>query len=373
MPWQNQSGGNPWGSNNNNGNAKGPWGQGGQSGQGGGDDFVSELVKQWRKKSGGQGGLPGSGQRGLLVPVVIAVSIAAWLISGLYRVQPGELGVELVFGSLWEISEPGLHYNYPYPIGEVETPQVELSRRADIGFRTFDFAGSRSDTQQEVPEESLILTRDENIVDMDFTVFWKIKDAQAYLFHIRDPEGTVKAVAESAMREVIGQTRFDQAVTVGREAIEVQSADLIQSILDSYESGIQVERVVLQQSDPPREVIDAFNDVQRARQDRDRLRNEAEAYANSILPEARGEAERILRAAEASREELIRRAQGEAQRFLSVFEAYQLAPEVTRKRMYLESIGDVIGRSNKIILEEDGGSGVVPYLPLPEIAKRAQQ
>ena len=362
MPWQNNSGGNPWG-NSSNQQPNSPWGQSSQ----GGEDFVAEVIKSWRKKSGG------GPRRTFLIVIALIVAFAVWVFSGFYRVQPGELGIELVFGAYWETSDPGLHYNFPYPIGEVETPQVQQSRRADVGYRTSDFTGIRDQAQQEVPEESLILTGDENIVDMDFTVFWRIKNAQEYLFMIRDPEGTVKAVAESAMREVIGQTRFDQAVTVGREAIEVQSAGEIQAILDSYRAGIEVERVVLQQSDPPIEVIDAFNDVQRARQDRDRLRNEAEAYANTILPEARGEAQRILRAAEGMRERLIKEAEGEAQRFNSVYLAYKLAPEVTRKRMYLEAIGEVIGRSTKIIIEEDGGSGVVPYLPLPEISKRQQQ
>ena len=220
-----------------------------------------------------------------------------------------------------------------------------------------------------------MLTQDENIVDMDFAVLWKIKNAKNFLFNIRDPELTVKAVAESAMREVAGQTSFDDAVTIGREKMQSRTKALMQKILDSYMSGIEIENVQLEQSDPPEQVIDAFNDVQRARQDQERLRNEAEAYANSIVPEARGLAEQKLKQAEAYREQQIQEAKGEAKRFEDVYKSYKAAPDVTRRRMYLEVIGQVYGDAQKVIIDQkaDGGQGVVPYLPLPEIQKRIRK
>jgi membrane protease subunit HflK len=209
---------------------------------------------------------------------------------------------------------------------------------------------------------------------MDFAVLWKIKNARDYLFNIRDPEMTVKAVGESAMREVVGQTSFDDAVTVGRQKIQARTKLLMQNILDSYGSGIEIENVQLEQSDPPKQVIDAFNDVQRARQDRDRLRNEAEAYANSIVPEARGLSEQKLKQAEAYREQQIQEATGEAARFESVYKSYKAAPVVTRRRMYLEVMGKVYGDAQKVIMDQKPGTGqgVVPYLPLPEVQKRVR-
>jgi membrane protease subunit HflK len=222
-----------------------------------------------------------------------------------------------------------------------------------------------------VPEESLILTGDQNIVDIDFTVQWKIKDAGKFLFNIRDPRATVKVAAESAMREVVGQREFDWAVQgEGRGEIQAVTKGLLQKILDSYEAGIEVREVQLQQSDPPKEVLDAFNDVQRARQDKERLQNEAEAYANSIVPEARGRSEQMIQQAEAYKQQQISEAQGEAQRFLSVYKAYKAAPDVTRRRMYLETFGEIFGSANKIIMDSGASnSGIVPYLPLPEVQR----
>ncbi|MEN8195902.1 MAG: FtsH protease activity modulator HflK [Pseudomonadota bacterium] len=249
-------------------------------------------------------------------------------------------------------------------------PKVTEVNKVDIGYRTGADGRSRTAVQRDIPEESLILTGDQNIVDIDFAVLWKIKDAGQYLFNIRNPKITVQVAAESAMREVVGQSNFDDAVTVGRESIETRTEELLQNILDDYEAGIQVIAVELQSSDPPKEVIDAFNDVQRARQDKERLQNEAQAYANSVVPEARGRSEQMIQQAEAYKQQQISEAQGEAQRFLSVYNAYLAAPDVTRRRMYLETLGDVLGSANKIILDEGAsGSGVVPYLPLPELQR----
>ena len=367
MPWSNQSGGG--------GNGQGPWGGGGGGAGGPGGRPPPDIEEMLRK---GQERvktiLPGGGASPKIVVLLIALAVLAWLLTGFYRVQPGQQGVALVFGKVWKTTPPGLDFNFPSPIGEVLTPQVDLSRRVDIGFRGAGEVSRGRSTERDVLEESLMLTGDQNIVDMDFTVFWKIKSAGDYLFNIRSQENTVKVVAESAMREVVGQTPFDLAVTTGREEIQDKTRELMQVILDQYKSGILITNVQLQKSDPPSEVIDAFNDVQRARQDRDRLRNEAEAYANSVVPVARGEAERDIKQAEAYREQQIQEAKGEADRFVSVYEAYKVAPEVTRRRMYLETLGAVLGSARKVIIDQKGSaSGVVPYLPLPEVQKRLEQ
>lgn len=379
MPWQNQSGG-PWG-----GGGQGPWGGRGGGGGGGSGGPPPDLEEMLRK---GQDKLrqlfPSGGAPARVVPIVLAVVVGLWLATGFYRVHPDEQGVELVFGK-WngQTTLAGLHWNWPTPIGEVHTPQVERSNRVSIGYRGAPEVvrgpmelGRRPDTVRGVPEESLMLTSDENIVDLEVTVLWKIKDAGQFLFQIRDPEATVKVAAESVMREVVGQTPFDLAVTVGREQIEQRATEILQRILDNYNAGVLVEAIQLQKSDPPTEVIDAFNDVQRARQDRDRLRHEAEAYANSIIPDARGEAEQIIRAAEAYKERLLREADGEAQRFVAVYDAYRTAPDVTLRRMYLETVSRILSSSEKVIIDHGvagAGPGVVPYLPLPELRKRQQE
>jgi len=367
MPWSNQSGGGD--------NGQGPWGGGGAGGSGGGGRPPPDIEEMLRKgQERVKNILPGGGASPKIIILLVVLAVVAWLLSGFYRVQPGQQGVALVFGKVWKTTAPGLDINFPVPIGEVLTPQVDLSRRVDIGFRGAGEVTRGRNTERDVLEESLMLTGDQNIVDMDFTVFWKIKNAGDYLFNIRGQENTVKIVAESAMREVVGQTRFDRAVTTGREDIQDKTRQLMQTILDQYKSGIEITNLQLQKSDPPSEVIDAFNDVQRARQDRDRLRNEAEAYANSVVPVARGEAERDIKQAEAYREQQIQEAKGEADRFTSVYDAYKIAPEVTRRRMYLETLGEVLGSARKVIIDQKGGaSGVIPYLPLPEVQKRLER
>jgi membrane protease subunit HflK len=367
MPWSNQSGGGD--------NGQGPWGGGGAGGGSGGGRPPPDIEEMLRKgQERVKNILPGGGASPKIIILLVVLAVVAWLLSGFYRVQPGQQGVALVFGKVWKTTAPGLDINFPVPIGEVLTPQVDLSRRVDIGFRGAGEVTRGRNTERDVLEESLMLTGDQNIVDMDFTVFWKIKNAGDYLFNIRGQENTVKIVAESAMREVVGQTRFDRAVTTGREDIQDKTRQLMQTILDQYKSGIEITNLQLQKSDPPSEVIDAFNDVQRARQDRDRLRNEAEAYANSVVPVARGEAERDIKQAEAYREQQIQEAKGEADRFTSVYDAYKIAPEVTRRRMYLETLGEVLGSARKVIIDQKGGaSGVIPYLPLPEVQKRLER
>ena len=364
MPWSNQNGG---------GGGGGPWGGGGSGGGGGGGGQqppdIEELLRRSQDRM--KKIIPGGGGLKLVV-MLVALAVVGWsLLGGFYRVQPDEQGVVLVFGKWTETTGPGLHWNWPAPIGDVELPKVTQVNSTDVGYSSGVDRQGRVTSKRDVPEESLILTGDQNIVDIDFTVQWKIKDAGKYLFNIRDPRATVKVAAESAMREVVGQREFDWAVQgEGRGEIQAVTKGLLQGILDSYEAGIEVREVQLQQSDPPKEVIDAFNDVQRARQDKERLQNEAEAYANSIVPEARGRSEQMIQQAEAYKQQQISEAQGEAQRFLSVYNAYLAAPDVTRRRMYLETFGEIFGSANKIIIDEGAsGSGVVPYLPLPELQR----
>lgn len=366
MPWSNQNGGGPWGGGG--GGGKGPWGGGGNE-----PPDLEELLR--RSQDRVKKYVP-SGGSGKIIGALVAVAIVAWAGLGFYKVEPDEAGIEILFGEWTGTTGPGLHWFPPAPIGDVQFPKVTQINKIDIGYESFGASRGRPGGTRDKPEESLILTGDQNIVDIDFTVLWKIKDAGKYLFNIRNPDVTVKVAAESAMREVVGQIAFDWAVQgQGRNDIQNKTAALLQNILDSYESGIEITGIQLQQSDPPSEVIDAFNDVQRARQDKERLQNEAQAYANSIVPEARGQAAQMIQQATAYRERQINEAMGEAQRFLSVYEAYAVAPEVTRRRMYLETMGDVFSRANKVIIDPaaEGGSGVVPYLALPEIDRRARQ
>lgn len=217
-----------------------------------------------------------------------------------------------------------------------------------------------------------MLTGDENIVDVDFVVFWRIKDAQKYLFNIQNPETTVKEVAESAMREVVGQSNIQPILTEARQKTEQAVQKLMQDVLDFYNAGVRIDQVQLQKVDPPTQVIDSFRDVQAARTDRERLQNEAFAYSNKIIPEARGEAERILQAARAYKEQSVAEANGQTARFLKVYEEYKKAPEVTRKRLYLETMERVLGGADKIILDGKVGQGVVPYLPLDQLQKKKE-
>ncbi len=373
MPWKQQGGGGgPFGG------GQGPWGRPGGGGGGGGrgpmgqpPDFEDMLRRgQDRFRRLVPGGLRGG--RGLILLVVAVIGL--WLLSGFYRVQPDEQGVLLRFGEWTHTTPPGLHYHLPGPIESVLTPKVTRVNRIEVGLRSVG-ENTRVAPARDIAEESLMLTGDENIVDIDFTVFWVIKDAGKYLFNIRNPEATVKLTAESAMREVIGQTPILSALTEGRNSIEQATLLRVQQLLDSYGAGIEVRRVQLLKVDPPGPVIDAFVDVQRARADLERLRNEAEAYRNDILPRARGEAEKMVQEANAYREEITNRASGEAERFIKVLQSYRASKDITTQRIYLETLEEVFSGMTKIIIDPSakGGSGVVPYLPLPEIQKRQQQ
>jgi membrane protease subunit HflK len=368
MPWNNQGGG--W----QGGGGQGPWG--GRPGGGQQPPDLEELLRRSQEKvkkifPGGAGGGFGGNRRTMIaVPLIL---IAVWLASGFYRVQPDEQGVVLRFGEWIKTTQPGLNWHLPSPIETVFTPKVTRSNRVEIGFRS---AGeiARGGSAREVGNESLMLTGDENIVDINFVLLWMIKDAGQFLFNIRDPESTVKAVAESSMREIIGKTPIAEATTEARGAIELGAREQIQAILDGYGAGILITQVQLQKVDPPAEVIDAFRDVQRAQADRERLQNEAETFANDILPRARGEAERISQEALAYRQEVVARADGDAQRFVAVYNEYDKARDVTTKRIYLETMEEVLRGMNKVVIDQTGGgSGVVPYLPLPELERRARE
>jgi len=242
----------------------------------------------------------------------------------------------------------------------------------DIGFRSGSDSGFSSAGVADVPEESLMLTGDENIVNIDFSVFWVIKNAGNFLFKIQDPATTVKAAAETAMREVIAKSKLQSILTEGRSKIENETRDIAQSLLDEYESGIQITQVQTQKADPPDQVIDAFRDVQAARADMERAKNEAEAYQNDVIPRARGEAAKILQEAEAYKKQVVAAAEGEASRFLAIYTEYAKAKVVTQERMYLETMEKVLADIDKVIIDKNAGSGVVPYLPLPELTKKSK-
>ena len=369
MPWNNQGGGGPWGGGGNKGGGQNPWGQRPSGGGGGGNtppDF-DEMIRKGQERL--KRLFPGGGGYKGFVLIGIAV-IGLWLLTGFYRVQPGEQGVTLLFGKWVGTTGPGLNYFLPAPIGEVIKPNVERTNQIEVGYRG---AGTvTSNGSRDVPEESLMLTGDQNIIDIDFVVQWRISDAGSYLFNVRDPENTIKLASESAIREVIGKTDLEEALTVGRVRVEEQTRTLLQEIMDGYESGIFIAEVKMQKVDPPRDVIDAFNDVQRARQDRDRSQNEALAYRNDIIPRAKGEAERQVLQARAYKDRVTKEAEGEAERFISIYDSFLTAKDVTTRRLYLETMQEILSKSDKIIMEQNGeGSGVVPYLPLPEVQKRA--
>jgi membrane protease subunit HflK len=310
--------------------------------------------------------LPGGRGTGTLVGIGIVVIVALWLASGFYRVLPDEAGVVLRFGAYNRMTQPGLNYHLPSPIESALTPSVTRQNRMEIGYRSSETTSARNG---QVPEEALMLTGDENIVDINFTALWVVKDAKSYLFNIRNPEGTVKSAAESAMREIVGETPIAQALAEGRGKIETETQKLLQSILDSYGSGIEITLVQLQRVDPPNPVIESFRDVQRALADRARLRNEAESYRNDILPRAHGAAAQIQQDAEAYRAEIVARSQGDADRFTAVYTAYKASEDVTAQRLYLETMEEILKNSNKVVIDKSaiGQSGVLPYLPLPSL------
>ncbi len=372
------------------GNSGGPWGGGGHQGGGGnrgnnggggggrgpGDDGpqipdIDELMKKGqdqlrvlmggrggngqgggRRPSGGGGGI---GRGGILIG--LAAVVVLWASQSFYTVKPEELSVELFLGDYSSTGQPGLNFA-PWPIVTKEVVPVTREQNEDIG------VGARGS------DAGLMLTGDENIVDIDFQVVWNISDPAEYLFNLRDPRTTIRAVSESAMREIIAQSDLAPILNRDRGVIAGRLQDLIQETLDSYDSGVNIVRVNFDKADPPETVIDAFREVQAAEQERDRIEKEADAYANRVLAGARGEAAQVLEEAEGYRAQVVNEAEGDASRFLAVLEEYKKAPEVTRKRLYLETMEEVLGRVDKIIIDEQQtGQGVVPYLPLNELRK----
>ncbi len=390
MPWKNQSGGSggggPWGGNGGGG---GPWGsgpgnQGGRrgGGRGGGRGQPPNFEDMIRRGQDGvrrvmPGGVGSPKGLGLIALLVIAI----WMATGFYRVDPKEAGVELVFGEVVHVSAQGLHWNWPSPIGETEKPKITEISKTNVGFVQL------GDSRRTEEQESLMLTGDENIVDIKVVVHWRI-DARPvtrkvdgsdvttqpgirdFLFNIRNPEKTLKDATESAIREIVGKTPFEEIRTEGRLKIEGDAKLLIQGILNEYGAGIEVARVQLLGADPPDKVLPAFRDVQAARADRDKLINEATAYQKRILERANGRADQVTRAAEAFKQERIQIAQGETSRFLALLHEYEASKDITRKRIYISTMQNILKSMEKIIVDQSGGQGVVPYLPLDELIKQ---
>jgi membrane protease subunit HflK len=393
MIWKAQ-GGSPWGTGPRGGGGAGgnggggPWGPGRGGGSGGGSGGgpggghgggggprgfgprppdLEDLLRRSQERL--RSIFPGGFGMGTGIAVAALAIVVLWLVSGFYRVLPDEVGVVLRFGAYNRTTQPGLNYHLPSPIEYVLLPSVTRINRTEIGYRSGEGAVTRTAAGRELPEEALMLTGDENIVNINFTVFWVIKDAQSYLFNIRNPDATVKSAAESAMREIVGETPIAQALAEGRGKIETETQRLLQRILDSYSAGMIVTQAQLAKVDPPAPVIESFRDVQRALADKERVRNEAEAYRNDIIPRARGDAVRIRQEAEAYHAEIVARATGDADRFSSVYKAYKTAQDVTVQRLYIETMEEILKSSNKVIIDKaaQGSSGVMPYLPLPSL------
>ncbi|WP_173932104.1 FtsH protease activity modulator HflK [Chelativorans sp. Marseille-P2723] len=353
MPWNNQGGGGPWGG----GNTGGPWDQGprGPSGPPGTPPDLEEIIRRGQDRL--RRAFPGgSGPSPAMIGLILIALAGLWLFKAIYTVQPDELAVELRFGKPKpELSEPGLHFHW-WPIETVETASI-AERLVDIG----EIRGGSS--------SGLMLSGDQNIVDVKFSVAYQVSDPGAYLFNVEDPDGMVRQVAESAMREVVGRRPAQDIFRDDRQGIAEDVREIIQSTLDGYGSGLQVNALSIEDAAPPREVADAFDEVQRAEQDEDRFVEESNQYANQRLGQARGEAAQIREAAAAYKNRVVQEAAGEAQRFISVYEEYAKAPDVTRKRLYLETMEEVLRGSNKVIVEQGSGQGVIPYLPLPELRR----
>lgn len=374
------------------GNSGGPWGGGGGnrgsgnrgSGGGGGDrgpgnqgpqipeidDLVKKGQQQLKVLMGGRGGGSGAGGgRGMGGPGIsgrgvalgLAGLVVVWLFASFYTVRPEERSVELLFGQEYRLGQPGLNFA-PWPVVRAEIVQVTTERVTEVG------------TGRSALDTGLMLTRDEAVVDIEFQVVWNIEDPASFLFNLADPGNTVRAVAESAMRDIIARSELSPILNRDRGAIAADLRQAAQGTLDTYQSGINIIRINFDKADPPREVIDSFREVQAARQERDRLERQADAYANRVLAAARGEAAQVQEEAEGYRAQAINVAQGEASRFLAVWREYVNAPEVTRRRMYLETMETVLGGMNLTILDnvtgENGGSGVLPYLPLDQLRAR---
>ncbi len=384
MPWSNQNGsgggGGPWG--RPNGNGGGPWGGGG----GNTPPNLEELLRRGQDRlrglipgGGGPGGSGGSGSGfggGRGAAVIGALVIAGWLATGFYTVAPNQVGIETIFGRYIGSKGEGLRYNFPYPIGGVVKPNVGQVNSIQVGYRT----GPGQQRNRDVPDESLMLTGDENIVDLDFEVQWRVNPLKAsdFVFNIQNPEGTIKAISESAMREVIGRRNIQAILTNEQASIAQEVKEMVQKALDEYGAGVRIEVVQLVSVNPPPEVRPAFVDVNAAQQDADTAQNEAKTYASREVPQARGKASQIVQAAEAYRTKATADATGQAARFDEVYASYKVAPAISRERIFLETMEKVLGSVNKVIIDQNGSpgagaaAGVLPVLPLSEFGNRAQ-
>ncbi|MCM1323451.1 MAG: FtsH protease activity modulator HflK [Acetobacter sp.] len=315
-------------------------------------DFTTKIAKMQNSKDNFDG----------FFKVIFAVILFLWLVSGFYQVQPSEQGVVLRLGKYVETTDAGLHYHIPYPIETVYIVDISKERSINLGV-----AENETSLRNSVNAltESHMLTGDENIVDINLTVVWNIKDAKDYLFKTRTPESTVRVAAQSVLREIIGQSKMEDVITGDRDKIENDTKKELQGLLDGFQTGVNIVRVKLQKADPPKQVVDAFNEVQRAKTDAERFKNEAEAYANEVLPKAEGEAIKRTQEAEAYKQAAISKAEGEAKRFSSIYEAYRTGRQVTAKRLYLETMEDVLKKSKTVIMEPGAkGSNMMPILPL---------
>lgn len=361
MPWSNQNGGGggPWGGGGGGGNNQGPWGQGPNRPRGGGGGGnqppdLEDLIRRGQDRL--RSVVPGGFNGGAFVIIGI-VLIAFWAIQAIYTVQPDERGVELRFGKpKEEVSMPGLHFHL-WPVESVEIVKVTEQQQN---------VGSRATSNN--PGAGLMLSGDQNIVSVQFSVLFTVSDPQAYLFNLEDPSQTLQQVAESAMREVVGRRPAQDVFRDNREDISTQVRDIIQGTMDNYGAGIAINAVPIEDAAPPREVAEAFEEVQRAQQDEDRFVEEANQYANQRLGQARGQSAQIREEAAAYKDQVVKEAEGEAQRFISIYDEYAKAPDVTRQRIYLETMENVLRNSNKVIIDEK--QGVVPYLPLNEITRQ---
>lgn len=355
MPWSNQNGGGPWGGGGNQG---GPWGQGPQGPRGpqGGPPDLEDIIRRGQDRL--RKALPGGGANPIFIGLIVIGLVLLWGFKAVYTVQPDELGVELRFGKPKEgVSEPGLHFHW-WP---VET--VEYANTAEKLIRIGTTGGSRATSGQ-------MLSGDQNIVDVQFTVSYEVSNPKNYLFDVDNPDGMLQLLAESAMREVVGRRPAQDVFRDDRQGIAADVRGIVQGSLDEYGAGLTVNSINIEDAAPPREVADAFDEVQRAEQDEDRFVEEANKYSNQKLGQARGQAAQIREEAAAYKNRVVQEARGEAQRFISVYDEYAKAPEVTRKRLFLETMEGVLKDSNKVIIEKGGSnSGVVPYLPLNELQK----
>ncbi|OGI52847.1 MAG: HflK protein [Candidatus Muproteobacteria bacterium RIFCSPHIGHO2_02_FULL_65_16] len=339
------------------------------------DQILRNLQEKLRALFGGRkgdgpggGGLGGLGASGFGIGLIVLVALALWLLSGFYVINQGERGVILRFGKKTALTEAGLRWRLPFPIEQVEKVNVEKVYPLEIGYRSSPRTGDKS----VVPKEALMLTEDENIIDIEFAVQYKIKDANDYLFNVHnpasDPEATIRQATESAVREAVGKSTLDFVLTEGRDQVNQNTRELLQQIMDRYRSGIHIVAVEMQRAQPPEEVKTAFDDAVKAREDEQRLKNEAEAYANDIIPRARGGAARMLQEAEGYKASVVARADGDARRFKAVAGEYVKAPGVTRERLYLETMEQVLSNSTTIYVDQKAGGNIL-YLPLDKLMR----